>query len=147
MIDGDAPTTEAILMVRVETVTMCVENITTGIETMSETIAPTVIIFVDGILVLRLVVVNKLVLSFHASLALAIDNSALDCADWVMTNLTLPADKAPATLKLLLMGDSGVGKSSVLLRFVEDKFLGEEVHAATIGSVYCCLPVPNKVQA
>lgn len=37
------------------------------------------------------------------------------------------------TFKLLLMGDSGVGKSSILMRFVEDKFLGEDVHAATIG--------------
>lgn len=37
------------------------------------------------------------------------------------------------TFKLLLMGDSGVGKSSILLRFVEDRFLGEDIHAATIG--------------
>jgi Ras-related protein Rab-18 len=43
-----------------------------------------------------------------------------------------------STYKLLLMGDSGVGKSSILLRFVEDRFLGEEVHAATIGS-----PLPS----
>lgn len=44
-----------------------------------------------------------------------------------------PAAAPIATYKLLLMGDSGVGKSSILLRFVEDRFLGEDVHAATIG--------------
>lgn len=37
------------------------------------------------------------------------------------------------TIKLLLMGDSGTGKSSLLLRFSQDRFLGEDVHAATIG--------------
>lgn len=36
------------------------------------------------------------------------------------------------TLKLLLMGDSGTGKSSILLRFCDDQFIGEE--AATIGT-------------
>jgi len=36
-------------------------------------------------------------------------------------------------LKLLLMGDSGTGKSSLLLRFTEDRFMGEDVHTATIG--------------
>lgn len=38
------------------------------------------------------------------------------------------------TFKLLLMGDSGTGKSSLLLRFTDDKFLGEDVQTATIGS-------------
>jgi Ras-related protein Rab-18 len=37
------------------------------------------------------------------------------------------------TFKLLLMGDSGTGKSSLLLRFTDDKFLGEDVQSATIG--------------
>jgi GTPase SAR1 family protein len=37
------------------------------------------------------------------------------------------------TMKLLLMGDSGTGKSSILMRFCDDQFLGEEVQAATIG--------------
>lgn len=37
------------------------------------------------------------------------------------------------TYKLLLMGDSGVGKSSILLRLTDGKFLGEDIHAATIG--------------
>lgn len=36
-------------------------------------------------------------------------------------------------LKLLLVGDSGTGKSSLLLQFTEDRFLGEDVHMATIG--------------
>lgn len=37
------------------------------------------------------------------------------------------------TYKLLLMGDSGTGKSSLLLRFTDDRFLGEDVQSATIG--------------
>lgn len=44
------------------------------------------------------------------------------------------------TFKLLLMGDSGVGKSSILLRFVEDKFLGED-QTATIGKAWSMLLV------
>lgn len=36
------------------------------------------------------------------------------------------------TIKLLLMDDSGTGKSCILLRFCEDKFYGDE--AATIGT-------------
>jgi small GTP-binding protein len=39
----------------------------------------------------------------------------------------------PQAVKLLLVGDSGTGKSSLLLRFTEDKFLGEDIHMATIG--------------
>jgi small GTP-binding protein len=34
-------------------------------------------------------------------------------------------------LKLLLLGDSGVGKSSILLRFADDKFVDHQ--SATIG--------------
>lgn len=35
------------------------------------------------------------------------------------------------TVKVLLTGDSGVGKSSVLLRFADDSF--DEEQSATIG--------------
>ncbi len=45
-----------------------------------------------------------------------------------------PMASALPTFKLLLMGDSGTGKSSLLLRFTDDKFLGEDVQAATIGT-------------
>ena len=39
---------------------------------------------------------------------------------------------APPTFKILLIGDSGTGKSSLLLRFTDDQFLAEEM-SATIG--------------
>ncbi|KAJ2725409.1 Ras- protein Rab-18-B [Coemansia sp. Benny D115] len=38
-----------------------------------------------------------------------------------------------ATFKLLLVGDSNVGKSSILLRFTDDNFLPPEETSATIG--------------
>ena len=38
----------------------------------------------------------------------------------------------PPTFKILLIGDSGTGKSSLLLRFTDDQFLAEEM-SATIG--------------
>ncbi|KAJ1885286.1 Ras- protein Rab-18 [Kickxella alabastrina] len=38
-----------------------------------------------------------------------------------------------ATFKLLLIGDSNVGKSSILLRFTDDHFLPPEETSATIG--------------
>ncbi|RKP15400.1 P-loop containing nucleoside triphosphate hydrolase protein [Piptocephalis cylindrospora] len=38
-----------------------------------------------------------------------------------------------STLKLLLIGNSNVGKSSILLRFTDDSFLPQEETSATIG--------------
>ncbi|WOO81251.1 Ras-related protein Rab-18-B [Vanrija pseudolonga] len=43
------------------------------------------------------------------------------------------AQPLPTNLKLLLIGNSSVGKSSLLLRFTDDDFLSEEETAATIG--------------
>lgn len=40
-----------------------------------------------------------------------------------------------ATLKLLLIGNSNVGKSSLLLRFTDDTFLPQEEVSATIGNL------------
>lgn len=40
------------------------------------------------------------------------------------------------TLKILLIGSSSVGKSSLLLRFTEDEFLGPDEASATIGIDY-----------
>lgn len=62
------------------------------------------------------------------------------------------AGAAVITLKLLLMGDSGTGKSSILLRFTDDKFVGEDVQAATIGIAHChrhdyrCVGVDFKIK-
>ncbi|KAJ9126230.1 Ras- protein Rab-18A [Naganishia onofrii] len=39
----------------------------------------------------------------------------------------------PSNLKLLLIGNSAVGKSSLLLRFTDDDFLSDEETSATIG--------------
>lgn len=38
-----------------------------------------------------------------------------------------------ATFKLLLIGDSGTGKSSILLRFTDDSWLQPDEVSATIG--------------
>ncbi len=40
-------------------------------------------------------------------------------------------DKILATLKILIIGESGVGKSSLLLRFTDDRF--DQEMSATIG--------------
>jgi Ras-related protein Rab-18 len=40
-------------------------------------------------------------------------------------------DTILTTLKILIIGESGVGKSSLLLRFTDDKF--DQEMAATIG--------------
>ncbi|KAJ2386192.1 hypothetical protein GGI05_004458 [Coemansia sp. RSA 2603] len=48
----------------------------------------------------------------------------------------VPASASPeitATFKILIVGDSGVGKSSILLRFTDDHFLPPEETSATIG--------------
>jgi Ras-related protein Rab-18 len=44
-------------------------------------------------------------------------------------------DGYEATLKILLIGNSNVGKSSLLLRFTEDTFLPQDEVAATIGNI------------
>lgn len=38
-------------------------------------------------------------------------------------------------IKLLIVGDSGIGKTNILLRFCEDNFLTS--HLTTIGSPNC----------
>ncbi|KAI9022596.1 ras family-domain-containing protein [Hyaloraphidium curvatum] len=43
------------------------------------------------------------------------------------------ADEIVATFKILLIGDSGTGKSSLLLRFCDDAWLQPDEVAATIG--------------
>lgn len=44
-----------------------------------------------------------------------------------------PSRQFPTNLKLLLIGNSSVGKSSLLLRFTDDDFLADEETSATIG--------------
>ena len=43
------------------------------------------------------------------------------------------ASKAPVNVKLLLIGNSSVGKSSLLLRFSDEQWLPEDEASATIG--------------
>ncbi|CED84213.1 ras-domain-containing protein [Phaffia rhodozyma] len=47
--------------------------------------------------------------------------------------MTEPTVTKPPNLKLLLIGNSSVGKSSLLLRFTDDDFLNEDETTATIG--------------
>ncbi|CAO1625737.1 unnamed protein product [Parajaminaea phylloscopi] len=51
------------------------------------------------------------------------------------TQYSDPATPVP-TLKILLIGSSSVGKSSLLLRFTEDEFLPADETSATIGIDY-----------
>lgn len=54
-----------------------------------------------------------------------------------MSTQTASASTNPIqVIKMLLIGNSGVGKSSILLRFVEDKFLPSDMQATTIGVDY-----------
>jgi Ras-related protein Rab-18 len=43
------------------------------------------------------------------------------------------APQAPINVKLLLIGNSSVGKSSLLLRFSDEQWLPEDESSATIG--------------
>lgn len=40
----------------------------------------------------------------------------------------------PVEAKIVLLGESGVGKSSIALRFCQDRF--DELHDVTIGGAY-----------
>jgi len=44
-----------------------------------------------------------------------------------------PPSAAPINCKLLLIGNSSVGKSSLLLRFSDEQWLPEDESSATIG--------------
>lgn len=46
---------------------------------------------------------------------------------------TKKSDAAPINVKLLLIGNSSVGKSSLLLRFSDEQWLPEDEASATIG--------------
>ena len=43
------------------------------------------------------------------------------------------SSEAPVNVKLLLIGNSSVGKSSLLLRFSDEQWLPEDEASATIG--------------
>lgn len=44
-----------------------------------------------------------------------------------------PTDTTPVNVKILLIGNSSVGKSSLLLRFSDEQWLPEDEASATIG--------------
>jgi GTPase SAR1 family protein len=50
-----------------------------------------------------------------------------------------------ATFKLLLIGNTNVGKSSLLLRFIDDAFLPPEETSATIGKYLKKISIVNLV--
>lgn len=55
--------------------------------------------------------------------------------DLTSHSLTMPADaQQPINCKLLLIGNSSVGKSSLLLRFSDEQWLPEDESSATIGA-------------
>ncbi|KAI0791429.1 ras-domain-containing protein [Abortiporus biennis] len=49
------------------------------------------------------------------------------------SNPSSSASNSPINVKLLLIGNSSVGKSSLLLRFSDEQFLSEDESSATIG--------------
>lgn len=57
------------------------------------------------------------------------------------------APEPPINCKLLLIGNSSVGKSSLLLRFSDEQWLPEDESSATIGVDFrvsrltCCLRI------
>lgn len=58
-----------------------------------------------------------------------------------MSNMSSPSSSSSSspdvpTLKLLLVGSSSVGKSSLLLRYTDDEYLNPEEASATIGVDY-----------
>ena len=57
--------------------------------------------------------------------------SSLQYYNWQLVIMSSKDDYILATLKILIIGESGVGKSSLLLRFTDDRFDVEM--AATIG--------------
>ena len=55
------------------------------------------------------------------------------------TSITIPSVQAQARLKVISLGESGVGKSCLIKRYCEDKFVSKYV--ATIGIDYGVKPV------
>ncbi|KAI8810882.1 P-loop containing nucleoside triphosphate hydrolase protein [Cladochytrium replicatum] len=53
--------------------------------------------------------------------------------DVASTSVSPRSDEPVSTFKLLLIGDSGTGKSSLLLRFTDDTWLAPDEVSATIG--------------
>ena len=64
-------------------------------------------------------------------------NTTYCCLDSRMPPVDKPPAVAPINCKLLLIGNSSVGKSSLLLRFSEEQWLPEDESSATIGVDFC----------
>lgn len=68
---------------------------------------------------------------------LSIFNSCKFCGGGVFINLYVMGDKDyDATYKILILGDSGVGKTCLIFRFIEDIF--SDSYISTIGKLTVC---------
>ena len=54
----------------------------------------------------------------------------------VFSDSTSADNDISATFKILMIGDSGTGKSSLLLRYTDDTWLQPDEVSATIGKYY-----------
>lgn len=92
----------------------------------------------------RLVHRTEHILGLDIHLTTLHDRSDSDLTTHTMSN-TQDKATAPVNVKLLLIGNSSVGKSSLLLRFSDEQWLPEDESSATIGVDFRVrLPPPSQ---